>query len=180
MPSQIMENWTYQRECLDLFSTHYSTGEKIPSELVEQVTKSANFQEGLSTLRQLQFALIDMAWHWQCQDVMAIDSVEEFEKKAKAKATIMPEVAGLTRSTSFGHIFAGKYSAGCYSYKWAEVLDADAFELFKKEGIFNPAIGAKFRSTILEKGGSEHPLKLYKNFRGQEASIDALLKRVGL
>ena len=178
LPSQIMENWAYEKECLDLFAKHYETGEKIPEDLIKKIKESSNFFEGLASLRQNGLALIDMAWHMD--DPSYIEDVEKFERQVTSETRIFPEVPGVNTSVSFSHIFAGGYSAGYYSYKWAEVLDADAFELFQEEGIFNPLVAQKFKEEILSKGGSQHPSKLYEKFRGRQPSIKALLKRGGL
>lgn len=178
LPSQILENWAYEKECLDLFAKHYETGELIPVELVEKLKESANFGEGRATLRQLSFGLLDMSWH--SNDPSAISDIESHEENVTSDIRLLPKVEGQISSTAFGHIFAGGYSAGYYSYKWAEVLDADAFEYFKSEGIFSQNIAKKFQENILEKGGSEHPMELYKKFRGQEPTSDALLRRGGL
>jgi peptidyl-dipeptidase Dcp len=178
LPSQILENWAYEKECLDLFAKHYETGELIPAELVEKLKTSANFGEGRATLRQLSFALLDMSWH--AADPSAITDVAKHEEEATSAVRLLPKVEGAYSSTAFGHIFAGGYSAGYYSYKWAEVLDADAFEAFKENGIFDRSTADKFRENILERGGSEHPMELYKKFRGHEPTADALLRRGGL
>jgi peptidyl-dipeptidase Dcp len=178
LPSQIMENWVLEKECLDLFATHFETGEKIPDDLIEKIKKSGKFLEGLGTLRQLSFAFLDMAYH--TADPKNITNVEDFETKAIEKTSLFPKIPQTSISTSFSHIFAGGYSAGYYSYKWAEVLDADAFEFFKSEGIFNQDVAQKFREYILERGGTEHPMELYKKFRGQEPDVGALLRRAGL
>ena len=178
LPSQILENWAYEKECLDLFAKHYETGEVIPSELIQKIKDSATFHEGRATLRQISFCLLDMAWH--SGDTGNVTDPEKFEKLAMEPANLLPSVEGTMMSTSFGHIFAGGYSSGYYSYKWAEVLDADAFEHFKENGIFNRDIATKFKDTILSKGGTEHPMELYKKFRGAEPTPDALLKRGGL
>jgi len=178
LPSQILENWAYEKECLDLFAKHYETGEVIPSELIQKIKDSATFHEGRATLRQISFCLLDMAWH--SGDTTAISNPESFEKEAMKPASLLPDVDGTMMSTSFGHIFAGGYSSGYYSYKWAEVLDADAFEHFKENGIFNREIATKFKDNILSKGGTEHPMELYKKFRGAEPTPDALLRRGGL
>ncbi|MFP5490271.1 MAG: M3 family metallopeptidase [Bacteriovoracia bacterium] len=178
LPSQIMENWVQEKECLDLFAKHYETGAKIPAELVEQIKKAGNFLEGTATMRQVTFATLDMAWH--SANPSGIQDVVEFENKVTAPMTILPVVPGTNMSCSFSHIFAGGYSAGYYSYKWAEVLDADAFEYFKEKGIFDATVALKFRENVLEKGGTEHPMELYKKFRGKEPSVDALLRRAGL
>ncbi|KAA1245599.1 M3 family metallopeptidase [Aquimarina sp. RZ0] len=178
LPSQVLENWCYEKEALELFAKHYQTGEVIPMELVEKIKESATFMEGMSTLRQLSFGLLDMSWH--AQDPSMITSVKEHEKKAFASTTLYPDVAVNCMSTSFSHIFQGGYSAGYYSYKWAEVLDADAFEYFKENGIFNIEVATKFKDHVLSKGGTENPMSLYKRFRGQEPKPEALLKRAGL
>ncbi|OFZ24342.1 MAG: peptidase M3 [Bdellovibrionales bacterium RIFOXYB1_FULL_37_110] len=178
LPSQIMENWAYEKECLDLFARHYETGEKIPLEHIRKIKDSSNFHEGRNTLRQLSFGMLDMGWHANAPGSQV--EVEKFEKNIMNKTRLFPEVPGTCMSTAFNHIFSGGYSAGYYSYKWAEVLDADAFEYFLENGIFNKNISMKFRKEILSKGGSEHPAILYKNFRGRDPEIKALLKRAGL
>jgi peptidyl-dipeptidase Dcp len=178
LPSQIMENWVLEKECLDLFAFHYETGEKIPADLVKKIKESGKFLEGLGTLRQLSFAMLDMNYH--STDPKSIVDIDAFESKTIERTILLPKIPGTSISTSFSHIFAGGYSAGYYSYKWAEVLDADAFEFFQTSGIFNPEIAKKFREHILEKGGTEHPMELYKRFRGQEPDVGALLRRAGL
>ncbi|NAY92887.1 M3 family peptidase [Muricauda sp. JGD-17] len=178
LPSQIMENWCYEREALELFAHHYETGELIPMELVEKIKESATFQEGMATVRQLSFGFLDMAWHGK--DPSKIENVKAHEVEAFKGTKLFPETAETCMSTSFSHIFQGGYSSGYYSYKWAEVLDADAFAHFKKQGIFNRNIADKFKKHILSKGGTENPMVLYKRFRGAEPNIDALLERAGL
>jgi len=178
LPSQILENWATQKEYLDLFAVHYKTGEKMPQELIQKIIDSQNFQAGYFSLRQLGFGILDMNWHSIEKPVTV--SVDEFEKKSIGKFDVLPSVKGTNMSVGFGHIFEGGYAAGYYSYKWAEVLDADAFEVFKQHGIFDKATAKSFRDNILSKGGSEHPMELYKRFRGQEPTIDALLIRSGL
>jgi len=178
LPSQLMENWAVEKEFLDMFASHYQTGEKIPQELVQKIIDSRNFLAGYSSIRQLSFGVLDMAWHTVEKPVTI--SVGEFEKRAIANLEVLPTVEGTNQSVGFGHIFDGGYAAGYYGYKWAEVLDADAFEMFKEHGIFNPEVAASFRTNILSKGGSEHPMELYKRFRGHEPSIDPLLRRSGL
>ncbi|CAM2933426.1 M3 family metallopeptidase [Flavobacterium frigoris] len=178
LPSQVMENWCYEPEALALFATHYQTGEIIPIELVQKIKESSNFQEGMATMRQLSFGLLDMGWHGQ--DPSSITDIKAFETEQFADTKLYPEVKENAMSTSFSHIFQGGYSAGYYSYKWAEVLDADAFEFFQEKGIFNKEVADKFKDNILSKGGTEHPMILYKRFRGHEPSPDALLKRAGL
>lgn len=178
LPSQVLENWCYEKEALKLFATHYETGEVIPMELVQKIKDSATFQEGMQTLRQLSFGLMDMAWH--SQDPSEITDVKAFETNAFSETSLYPDTPETCMSTSFSHIFQGGYSSGYYSYKWAEVLDADAFEYFKEHGIFNVEIGQKFRDHVLSKGGTENPMTLYKRFRGQEPQPEALLRRAGL
>ncbi|WP_433813806.1 M3 family metallopeptidase [Flavobacterium johnsoniae] len=178
LPSQIMENWCYEPEALALFANHYETGEIIPIEYVQKIKESASFQEGLATLRQLSFGLLDMAWHGQ--DPTNITDLKAFETEQFANTQLYPDVKENAMSTAFSHIFQGGYSSGYYSYKWAEVLDADAFEYFHENGIFNEEIAKKFKDNVLSKGGTEHPMTLYKRFRGQEPKPEALLKRAGL
>ncbi|WP_430615157.1 M3 family metallopeptidase [Flavobacterium sp. JP2137] len=178
LPSQIMENWCYEKEALELFAKHYLTAEVLPMDLIEKIKESANFQEGMATLRQLSFGLLDMAWHGQ--DPTGITDLKAFESQQFAATQLYPDVAENAMSTSFSHIFQGGYSSGYYSYKWAEVLDADAFAYFVENGIFNREIADRFKEHILSKGGTEHPMALYKKFRGQEPNPEALLKRAGL
>ena len=178
LPSQVLENWCYEKEALELFATHYETGEVIPMDLVEKIKKSATFHEGMQTLRQLSFGLLDMSWHGQ--DPTAIKDVKAFETEIFKNTSLYPETKETCMSTSFSHIFQGGYSSGYYSYKWAEVLDADAFEYFKEKGIFNKTVADKFRENVLSQGGTENPMTLYKRFRGQEPKPEALLKRAGL
>jgi peptidyl-dipeptidase Dcp len=178
LPSQIMENWCYAPEALALFAKHYETGAIIPQEYVERIKESANFQEGMATLRQLSFGLLDMAFH--SNDPTTINDIKAFEKDAFDGTTLYPDVAENCMSVSFSHIFNGGYSSGYYSYKWAEVLDADAFAYFEENGIFNKEVATKFKEHILSKGGTELPMALYQRFRGQEPNADALLKRAGL
>ena len=186
LPSQVMENWCYEKEALELFATHYETGEVIPMDLVEKIKESATFQQGMQTLRQISFGLLDMSWHFdfaqqeQDDDSLKLFSVKAFETKAFENTKLYPDVAENCMSTSFSHIFQGGYSSGYYSYKWAEVLDADAFEYFKETGIFNKTVADKFKNHVLSKGGTEDPMVLYKRFRGQEPKPEALLKRAGL
>jgi oligopeptidase A len=179
LPSQILENWCYEKEALELFAKHYETGETIPMKYVEKIKESASFHEGMQTLRQLSFGLLDMQWHGS-ESPEKISSVKEFENNAFADTNLYPEVAENCMSTSFSHIFQGGYSAGYYSYKWAEVLDADAFEYFLEKGIFNKEVATRFRENVLSKGGTEKPMDLYIRFRGKEPKPDALLKRAGL
>ncbi|EOG6904524.1 M3 family metallopeptidase [Flavobacterium psychrophilum] len=178
LPSQVMENWCYEPEALALFAKHYETGEIIPQEYVQKIKESASFQEGMATLRQLSFGLLDMAFH--SNNPTEITHVKAFEKAAFEGTTLYPDVAENCMSVSFSHIFAGGYSSGYYSYKWAEVLDADAFAFFQEKGIFNKEVATKFKENVLSKGGTELPMELYKRFRGQEPKPDALLKRAGL
>ena len=178
LPSQVLENWCFEKEALELFAKHYETGEVIPMNYVEKIKESASFHEGMQTLRQLSFGLLDMQWHGQ--DPTEISSVKDFENGAFADTKLYPDVAENVMSTAFSHIFQGGYSAGYYSYKWAEVLDADAFEYFLEEGIFNKEVATKFKENVLSKGGTEKPMELYKRFRGKEPKPDALLKRAGL
>jgi len=178
LPSQIMENWAIEKDFLDIFAVNYQTGEKIPAELVQRLIKSKNFQAGTLSERQLSFGMNDMAWHSITDPVTC--SVVEFERKSLTPTDLFPPLEGFCLSTSFSHIFAGGYAAGYYGYKWAEVLDADAFSVFKKNGIFDRATAESFRKNILEKGGTAHPMALYKAFRGEEPSITPLLEREGL
>lgn len=178
LPSQVMENWCYEPEALALFAKHYQTGEVIPQHFIEKIKASASFQEGIATMRQLSFGLLDMAYH--AADPSNITDVKAFEKAAFESTKLYPDVAENCMSTAFSHIFQGGYSSGYYSYKWAEVLDADAFEFFKEKGIFNTEVAARFKENVLSKGGTEQPMELYVKFRGQEPKPDALLKRAGL
>ena len=178
LPSQVMENWCYEPEALALFAKHYETGEIIPQEYVDKIKESASFQEGMATLRQLSFGILDMAFH--SNNPSAITNIKAFEKTAFEGTSLYPDVAENCMSVSFSHIFAGGYSSGYYSYKWAEVLDADAFAYFQEKGIFNKEVATKFKDHVLSKGGTELPMELYKRFRGQEPKADALLKRAGL
>jgi len=177
LPSQVMENWCYEPEALALFAKHYETSEIIPQQYVDKIKESASFLEGMATLRQLSFGILDMAYHAKSQ---TIDNVKAFEKTAMDNTTLYPDVAENCMSTSFSHIFQGGYSSGYYSYKWAEVLDADAFAYFQENGIFNKEVATKFKDNVLSKGGTELPMELYKKFRGQEPKPEALLKRAGL
>ncbi|RZT95694.1 peptidyl-dipeptidase Dcp [Ancylomarina subtilis] len=178
LPSQFMENYAYEKEWLDKVAEHYETGEKIPADLVQKIIDSGNFHSGYAFVRQISFGLNDMAWHSIEKPIE--DSVSEFETEAMQATELFPRLETSCMSPAFSHIFAGGYAAGYYGYKWAEVLDADAFAAFKEKGIFNSEMADAFRVELLEKGGSEHPMKLYKRFRGQEPSIEPLLKRSGL
>lgn len=178
LPSQILENWCYEKETLELFATHHETGEVIPMEFVKKIKESATFHEGMQTLRQLSFGMLDMAWHGE--DPSAIKNVKQFETKAFEGTILYPETPETCMSTAFSHIFQGGYSAGYYSYKWAEVLDADAFAYFQEEGIFNKKVADKFKEFILSQGGTQDPMELYVKFRGKKPDPEALLKRAGL
>jgi peptidyl-dipeptidase Dcp len=178
LPSQIFENWCYEKECLDLFAKHYETGEKIPVELVQKIKKASNFHQGYQAVRQISFGLLDMAYHGT--NPANINDIAEFEKNIMSDTRLLPDVEGTLMSTSFSHIFQGGYAAGYYSYKWAEVLDADAFELFLEKGVFDPITAKSFKQNILAAGGTEHPSILYKRFRGRDPKPEALLKRAGL
>ncbi|NBC58001.1 MAG: M3 family peptidase [Bacteroidetes bacterium] len=178
LPSQLLENWCYEKEALDVFAKHYKSGEPIPAKYVAQIKAAANFNEGMQTLRQLSFGLLDLAWHTTNPD--EIKSVKDFENAAFEPTRLVEDVKENCMSTAFSHIFQGGYSAGYYSYKWAEVLDADAFEAFKNKGVFDTETAKAFKTHILEKGGTEEPMILYKRFRGQEPNPEALLKRAGL
>jgi len=177
LPSQIMENWATHPEVLKTFAKHYQTGEPIPDELIAKIQNSNLFNQGFATVEFLAAAFLDMDWHTVTQPQ---DDVMAFENKAIQKIGLIPEIVVRYRSPYFQHIFAGGYSAGYYSYIWAEVLDADAFQAFEGKGIFDPAMAKAFRENILAKGGSEDPMILYKRFRGAEPKIDALLKKRGL
>ena len=177
LPSQIMENWVGEKETLKIFANHYDTNELIPDELIEKIKNSKNFLSATNCLRQLSLGYLDMAWYGKDNDV---DDIELFENEAISKTSLLPPLPGSLTSSSFGHIFAGGYSAGYYSYKWAEVLEADAFEKFQNDGIFNRKTAELFRKHILSKGNQDHPMTLFKLFRGREPSIEALLKRDGL
>ena len=178
LPSQVLENWCYESECLDLFAKHYETGENIPSEYIEQIKASAKFQSGMFSLRQISFGLLDMGWH--AVDPVTVTDPSQYERMVMSKTSLYPDVEGTNMSTQFSHIFQGGYSAGYYSYKWAEVLDADAFELFKEKGVFDKKTADDFKNYVLSQGGSEDPSVLYKKFRGAEPKVEALLKRSGL
>ncbi len=178
LPSQVFENWCYEKEALELFAKHYQTGEVIPMDMVHKIKNSAAFHEGMQTLRQISFGLLDMSWHGI--DPSEITDVKAHELKAFEGTQLFPDVEKNCMSTSFSHIFQGGYSSGYYSYKWAEVLDADAFEFFKEKGLFDKEVATKFKDNVLSQGGIEDPMVLYKRFRGQEPRPDALLKRAGL
>ena len=178
LPSQFMENYAVERDFLRTFAFHHETGDPIPDELIDRIHRSRNFMAAYGCLRQVSFSLLDMAYYTK-KDAFA-DNIPEFEKKAWAKAIILPQLPDTCMTVQFSHIMDGGYAAGYYSYKWAEVLDADAFGVFKKEGIFNPQTAQRFRDCILSRGGTEHPMTLYKRFRGSEPTIDALLERNGI
>ncbi len=179
LPSQIMENWATEKEFLNSFATHYQTGEPIPEELIDKLIVARNYLSGYNNVRQLSFGLNDMAWH-SLTTTDGIDDIVDFEKRAIAKTQILPDVDSVCFSTSFGHIFSGGYSAGYYSYKWAEVLEADAFSLFKEKGIFNKEVAELFRENILSKGNITDADVLYRNFRGRDPRPEALLEKFGM
>ncbi len=178
LPSQFMENYAIEKEFLRTFAFHYETGEPLPDELIDRILKSRNYMVASSCLRQVSFGLIDMAYYTKEEPFE--EDIIPFEKKAWEKAMISQQLPNTCMTVQFSHIMAGGYSAGYYSYKWAEVLDADAFAVFKREGIFNQETAQRFRDCILSKGGTEHPMTLYKNFKGSEPTIDALLERNGI
>ncbi len=179
LPSQVLENWCYEKEALELFAKHYQTNEVIPMDLVNKIKESATFHQGMQTLRQLSFGLLDMSWH-AGDNPENITSVKNFESEVFKNTSLYPETKETCMSTAFSHIFQGGYASGYYSYKWAEVLDADAFDYFKEAGIFNKEVATKFKNNVLALGGTENPMTLYKRFRGQEPKPEALLKRAGL
>ncbi|MBW3544969.1 MAG: M3 family metallopeptidase [Bacteroidetes bacterium] len=178
LPSQVLENWVYEKESLDLFARHYTTGEAIPEELIRKIKESANFMEAYQTVRQIGLAKLDMGWH--IGEAREAEDVAAYERSLHTDTDLLPPVAGTNTSCTFSHIFQGGYSSGYYSYKWAEVLDADAFEFFQKKGIFNKDTADLFKTHVLSAGGSEHPMELYKRFRGKEPSPEALLRRTGM
>lgn len=178
LPSQIMENWAYEPEFLSSFAKHYQTGEVIPAELIEKIVESKNYNSGYAQIRQLTFGLCDMAWHTITEPFEG--DVLEFESEAIRPTMLLPEIKGTSVSTKFGHIFTGGYASGYYSYKWAEVLEADAFSLFKEKGIFNTEVAESFRENILSKGCSQDADVIYRNFRGRDPQPEALMKKLGL
>ena len=178
LPSQFMENFAIEKDFLSTFARHYETGEPLPDELIQRIIDSRNFCVAMGCLRQVSFGLLDMAYYTLNHELDT--DIETFEREAWKDAVITPTVPGTCMSVQFSHIMAGGYSAGYYSYKWAEVLDADAFSMFKQHGLFDPAIADSFRQNILSRGATEHPMILYKRFRGQEPTIDALLERNGI
>ena len=178
LPSQIMENFAIEKDFLNTFAKHYQTGENIPEDMIQRIVDASNFNVAYACLRQLSFGLLDMAWYTRTEPFEG--NVRNYEKQAWLKAQILPSVEDTCMTVQFSHIMSGGYAAGYYSYKWAEVLDADAFSLFQKNGIFDAETANSFRENVLSKGGTEHPMTLYKRFRGQEPAIDALLRRNGI
>jgi peptidyl-dipeptidase Dcp len=177
LPSQILENWAWEKEWLDTWAADYRTGEKIPGEILVKLKESLTYNEGYACLRQLSFGLLDMAWHTLSEPFRG--DIIEFERASMAPAELLPPAEGACMSVSFAHLFSGGYAAGYYSYKWAEVLDADAFSLFRERGLFDRETAMSFRRNILERGGSREPDELFRAFRGREPSIDALIERSG-
>ena len=178
LPSQIMENWAFEKEYLDLWAKHYETGEAMPAELIEKIVAAKNYLAAYYNVRQLSFGMLDMAWHTITTPYTG--DVLEFEKKAIAPTQVLPVVDGTAMQTAFTHIFSGGYASGYYGYKWAEVLAADAYSYFTEEGIFSKKVAGKFRHEVLEKGGHEHPMTLYKNFRGHKPKTQSLIDQMGL
>jgi peptidyl-dipeptidase Dcp len=178
LPSQFMENFAIEKEFLRTFAFHYKTGEPIPDDLIGRIVKSRNYNVAYTCMRQVGFGLLDMAYYTKKDEFT--DDIIPFEKKAWEKAQILPQLPDTCMTVQFSHIMAGGYAAGYYSYKWAEVLDADAFAVFKKHGVFDKNTARSFRENILSKGGTENPMTLYKRFKGGEPTIDALLKRNGI
>lgn len=176
LPSQIMENWATEKEFLDMFAVHYVTGEKMPQKLIDKIVAAKNYLAAYANVRQLSFGMTDMAWHTVKAPVTC--SVEEFEHMAMLPTQVLPHIEGTAMSPSFTHIFGGGYAAGYYGYKWAEVLEADAFSLFEEKGIFSREVAGSFRRNILSRGGSEHPMTLYKRFRGHEPATKALIDKI--
>ena len=173
-----MENYSCEPDFLNTFATHYQTQQPLPESIIDSIICSRNFDAAYQCVRQVSFGLLDMAYYTLTQPLTA--DIETFEQQAWQKATILPHIPSTCMSTHFSHIMAGGYSAGYYSYKWAEVLDADAFSLFKQNGIFSATTAQSFRDNILSRGGTEHPMTLYTRFRGQKPTIDALLRRNGI
>jgi peptidyl-dipeptidase Dcp len=178
LPSQFMENFAFEKAWLDTWASHWQSGERIPDEIIMKIKEASTFNEGYACYRQLGFSFLDMAWHTITNHIET--NINDFEIKAMGRTELFPIVEGVNMSSAFGHIFGGGYAAGYYGYKWAEVLDADAFSYFTETGIFNRETAKSFRKNILEKGGTDKPHHLYLRFRGKEPSIDALLKRSGL
>lgn len=179
LPSQIMENWGYEPEFLNTFAKHYQTGEPIPADLIEKIVASKNFLSAYSQVRQLQFGIIDMAWHTLKEMPSDLETIS-FEKKTLSPSNVIYSVPECAISPAFGHIFSGGYSAGYYSYKWAEVLEADAFSLFAEKGIFNREVASSFRENVLSKGSTEDEAVLYRRFRGHDPEPKALLDKLGI
>ena len=173
-----MDTWATEKECLDLWAVHYETGEPIPAEIVDRIVAAQNYLAAYANVRQLSFGMTDMAWHTLTEPFDG--DVEQFEVASMAPTQVMPVIAGTAMAPSFGHIFSGGYAAGYYGYKWAEVLEADAFSLFKEKGIFSREVASSFRDNILSKGGTEHPMKLYERFRGHKPETKALIEKMGL
>lgn len=176
LPSQILENWGVEKEFLDLWAEHYETGEKMPQEIIERIVAAQNYLAAYLNVRQLSFGISDMAWHTLTEPFEG--DVEQFEQQAMASTQVLPVVAGTAMAPSFSHIFSGGYAAGYYGYKWAEVLEADAFAMFKENGIFNEEVATSFRENILSKGGTEHPMELYVKFRGHKPATSALIDKI--
>ncbi len=180
LPSQIFENWCYEKECLDLFAKHHQTGEAFPEEYLNRLIESSNFHEAYATVRQVSFGMLDLNYHDKPVETLQEIEVTAYEDEAFSKTDLFPKVEGTNMSVQFGHIFAGGYAAGYYSYKWAEVLDADAFAVFKEKGVFDKSTAQSFKENILSRGGTDHPMTLYLRFRGKKPTNEALLKRAGL
>lgn len=178
LPSQFMENYAVEKDFLRTFAVHYETGEPLPDELIDRIVRSRNFMAAYGCMRQVSFGLLDMAYYTRREPLD--DDITAFEKKAWERAIVMPQLQDTCMTVQFSHIMAGGYAAGYYSYKWAEVLDADAFSVFKRHGIFDRKTAQSFRDNILSRGGTEHPMTLYKRFRGGEPTVDALLRRNGI
>jgi peptidyl-dipeptidase Dcp len=178
LPSQVMENWASEKEFLDGFAVHYETGEKIPAELIKKIKAAENFNVAYNCMRQVSYGYLDMGWHMLTTPFEG--DVVAFEREAWKKAIVLPQPENCFMSATFSHLFAGGYAAGYYSYKWAEVLDADAYEWFVRNRVFDTETADSFRQQVLSRGGTEHPMTLYKRFRGQEPGIEALLKRNGI
>ena len=178
LPSQLMENWATEKEFLDLWAVHYETGEPMPAEIVDRIVAAQNYLAAYANVRQLSFGMTDMAWHTLTEPFEG--DVEQFEAVSMAPTQVLPVVPGTAMAPAFGHIFSGGYAAGYYGYKWAEVLEADAFSLFKEKGIFNREVASSFRENVLSKGGTEHPMELYVRFRGHKPETKALIEKMGL
>ena len=178
LPSQLMENWATEKEFLDLWAVHYETGEPMPAEIVDRIVAAQNYLAAYANVRQLSFGMTDIAWHTLTEPFEG--DVEQFEAVSMAPTQVLPVVSGTAMAPAFGHIFSGGYAAGYYGYKWAEVLEADAFSLFKEKGIFNREAASSFRENVLSKGGTEHPMELYVRFRGHKPETRALIEKMGL